>query len=155
MLSVFVENLGDNLPLTLNLNQSEEVGVVGTRAVTFHVDADDGGGLSDSKNVVTGLDARGAAIVSNKGVQGVDRPCQHIGFGRVDEAVHHGILVERLSNGIGTSRAQALSVLVGCLNHGIVLAGRNGLDVGSHFLDSKVRESPATLGSRNSGIQMI
>lgn len=145
-LCVLVENLGDDLPLTVNLDESEEVGVVGTRGVTFHVDADDGGSLSDSKHIVAGLDAGGAAKVTNIGEEVANGACEHIGLRRVDEAVHDGVLVERLGNSFGTARAQALSVLVGCLDHGIELGCRNGLDVGRHFLNLEVRERSLVTG---------
>lgn len=133
-----MENLGDDLPLTVDLDESEEVGVVGTRGVTFHVDANDGGGLSDSKHIVPGLDVGGTAIVTNKGEEIANGACEHIGLRRVDKAVHDGVPVERLGNSLGTARAQALGILVGCLYHGIELGCRNGLDVGRHFLDMQV-----------------
>lgn len=141
-----MENLGDNLPLTIDLDESEEVGVVGTRGISFHIDADHGGSLSDGENIVAGLNGRGATTVTDECVKVIDGTGKHVGLGRADKAVHDGVLVECLGNNIGATSAQALCVLVGSLNHGIVLGGRNGLDVGSHFLDSEVRErSVATL----------
>lgn len=133
-----MEHLGNYLPLTVDFDESEEVGVVGTRGVTFHVDANDGGGLSDSKHIVAGLDVGGTAIVTNKGEEIANGASEHIGLRRVYEAVHDSVLVERLGNSLGTARAQALSILVGCLDHGIELGGRNGLHVGRHFLDLEV-----------------
>lgn len=129
-----MEDLGDGLPLTVDLDKGQEVGVVGARGVALHIDADDGGCLRDGENIVAGLDVGSATLFLYESPEISDRTSKHIRLGRADETVHDSVLVECLGRHVCFTDTETLDVFIRRGDDGIVFDGRDGLDIGGHYL---------------------
>lgn len=148
-LCILVENLGDSLPSAVYLNKCEEVGVIGTGSVLFHVDSDNGSGLGDSENVIAGFDTGSLAAVTDECVEIVDRTGKHIRLWGVDKAIHSGVLVKRFRDNIRVAEAKAFNVLIGSCDNRIILLCRDGLEICGHFLDKEVSKIPQSLSGKD------